>query len=248
MKTFSFLAVSSSFALLAFTGLSFAQDRAESDTLNVTTSSVTKSMQPDFVLELFTSQGCSSCPPANKFASTLAQSRQDVLVLSYGVTYWDYLGWEDTFGDPAFTQRQRDYGKALGARNVYTPQMVLNGSAHSPRYSSSDVISMPLAKTRPDASLSLTDDGKLRVQADIPANYKLSLIRYTPGLQEVAVKRGENSGRTLKIENVVEEVQSPDWNGQSIVLDSSLTPDQSYAVLFHEPDSAKVVTAAMLKR
>jgi hypothetical protein len=248
MKTFSLIAATSSLALLAFAGLSFAQDQAEPKSQSLIKPAASQSAQPDYVLELFTSQGCSSCPPANKFASELAQSREDVLVLSYGVTYWDYLGWKDTFGDPAFTQRQRDYGKSLGARNVYTPQMVLNGSAHSPRYSNSDVTSMPLPKSRPEASLSMTSDGKLSVQADVPANYKLSLIRYTPGLQEVAVKRGENGGRTLKIENVVDEVQSSKWDGHPLLVESALEPDQTYAAIFHEPDSVEVVTAAILKR
>ena len=75
--------------------------------------------QPRSVVELFTSQGCSSCPPANEFVASLSED-EDKLVLSYGVTYWDYLGWKDTFGDPKFTQRQRSYGKALGATNIYT--------------------------------------------------------------------------------------------------------------------------------
>ena len=248
MKTFSLIAATSSFALLAFAGICFAQNQTGSNATTFMNAPESQSVQPDYVLELFTSQGCSSCPPANKFASDLAQSRDDALVLSYGVTYWDYLGWKDTFGDPAFTQRQRDYGKALGAQNVYTPQMVLNGSAHSPRYSKSDVTSMPLPKARPDASLSLTQTGELQVQADLPASYKLSLIRFTPGKQEVAVKRGENGGRTLKIENVVDEVQSLNWMGQSILVESKLEPDQTYAILFHEPDSVKIVTAALLKR
>jgi len=248
MKTFSLIAATSSFALFAFVGLGFAQDQVDINDKSLMKATSSQSAQPNYVLELFTSQGCSSCPPANKFASNLARSREDVLVLSYGVTYWDYLGWKDTFGDPAFTQRQRDYGKSLGARNVYTPQMVLNGSAHSPRYSNSDVTSMPLPKERPGASLSLTDDGKLRVQADVPSDHNLSLIRYTPGLQEVAVKRGENGGRTLKIENVVEEVQRPDWRGQSILVDSALEADQTYAAIFHKPESVEIVTATILKR
>jgi len=77
---------------------------------------------PSTVVELFTSQGCSSCPPANEFVGNLSDDK-DVLVLTYGVTYWDYLGWKDTFGDPAFTQRQREYGQAFGIGNVYTPQI-----------------------------------------------------------------------------------------------------------------------------
>jgi len=93
---------------------------------------------PTHVVELFTSQGCSSCPPANRFVTKISED-PNKLVLSYGVTYWDYLGWTDTFGDPEFTQRQRDYRDAFGASNIYTPQIVLGGSAHSPRYSKRDV-------------------------------------------------------------------------------------------------------------
>jgi len=247
MKTLSLISVASSFALLSFGGLGSAQGQTVSEAPTPQEAGSGESTQPDYVLELFTSQGCSSCPPANKFASNLAQRRDDALVLSYGVTYWDYLGWKDTFGDPAFTQRQRDYGKALGAHNVYTPQMVINGAAHSPRYSKSDVTSMPLPNPSPQASLSLLADGKLQLQADVPADYNLSLIRYTPGLQQVAVKRGENGGRTLGIVNVVEEVKSLIWNGQSLVLDAPLEADQTYAVLFHEPGSVQIVTAAVLK-
>jgi len=81
--------------------------------------STMRSVYPDRVVELFTSQGCSSCPPANKFASDLAQSDKTSLILSYGVTYWDYLGWEDTFADPTFTKRQRHYMKALQNCKIY---------------------------------------------------------------------------------------------------------------------------------
>ena len=83
---------------------------------------------PVKVLELFQSQGCSSCPPANANLNALA-GRSDVIALSYGVTYWDYLGWTDSFAKPAYTERQRAYGRTLGNPNVYTPQMVLNGRA-----------------------------------------------------------------------------------------------------------------------
>ena len=81
-------------------------------------------VKPTHVVELFTSQGCSSCPPANRFVTKLS-ANPDTLVLTYGVTYWDYLGWKDTFGDPEFTQRQRDYRDAFGAANIYTPQIIL---------------------------------------------------------------------------------------------------------------------------
>ena len=78
------------------------------------------------VLELYTSQGCSSCPPADKLLKSYAQ-RRDIVALSFNVDYWDYLGWKDTLGNPAFSQRQRTYARARGDGEVYTPQIVVNG-------------------------------------------------------------------------------------------------------------------------
>ncbi|MBB3859494.1 hypothetical protein GGQ88_000734 [Novosphingobium hassiacum] len=78
------------------------------------------------VVELFQSQGCSSCPPADMVLNDLA-GRRDVIALNFAVTYWDYLGWKDSFAQPAFTQRQRDYASAGGRNNVATPQMIVNG-------------------------------------------------------------------------------------------------------------------------
>jgi len=110
-----------------------------------------KAEKPTHVVELFTSQGCSSCPPANRFVTKLADD-PSMLVLTYGVTYWDYLGWTDTFGDPEFTKRQREYRDAFGAPNIYTPQIVLGGVDHSSRYSKKDVA----AATLPDTGVGLS--------------------------------------------------------------------------------------------
>lgn len=202
-----------------------------------------ESMQPISVVELFTSQGCSSCPPANQFASKLA-SDGDKLVLTYGVTYWDYLGWKDTFGDPEFTVRQRDYGKALGTPNIYTPQLVLNGSAHSPRYSRNDVETMLLADSKAEADISVSN-GRLVVSSAIDSKAKLVIIAYKPGVHSVDVKRGENGGRTLEVSNVVTDVMPTDWKGESLETNIQIKNGQAYAALFHDPKSAKIMTAAV---
>jgi hypothetical protein len=94
-------------------------------TLLIGTSAHVSAAQP-VVVELFTSQGCSSCPPANAVLARLAD-RNDILALSFGVTYWDELGWKDTFASPQFTKRQWDYAHALHHASVFTPQMVVQG-------------------------------------------------------------------------------------------------------------------------
>ncbi len=199
---------------------------------------------PTHVVELFTSQGCSSCPPANRFVTKLSEN-PETLVLSYGVTYWDYLGWKDTFGDPEFTQRQRDYRDAFGAANIYTPQIVLGGSAHSPRYSKRDVADMKLPDN--DIGLSVTRDGdQLTVKANAPKDIIVDVISYTPGEQSVKVARGENGGRTLRLTNVVTGVQSLEWDG--IAASATLPKSEStqYAVLIHDAKSAKILDAAVI--
>ena len=85
--------------------------------------------EPRAVVELFTSQGCSSCPPADKIIGELARD-PSVIALSMPIDYWDYLGWKDTLADSRFSARQKAYSQARGDRNVYTPQVIVNGSAH----------------------------------------------------------------------------------------------------------------------
>ena len=200
--------------------------------------------KPTHVVELFTSQGCSSCPPANRFVTKLSENT-DTLVLSYGVTYWDYLGWTDTFGDPEFTQRQRDYRDAFGAANIYTPQIVLGGSAHSPKYSKRDVADMKLPKSEIDLSLTRSGD-TLTVRADTSKNIIVDVVSYTPGEQSVKVARGENGGRTLRLTNVVTDVQSLEWDGQSASINLPKSDTTEYAVLVHDRTSAKILDAAVI--
>lgn len=202
------------------------------------------SANPTHVVELFTSQGCSSCPPANRFVTKLSENT-DTLVLSYGVTYWDYLGWTDTFGNPEFTQRQRDYRDAFGAANIYTPQIVLSGSAHSPRYSKRDVADMGLPESEIDLSLTRSGD-TLIVKANTSKDVIVDVVSYTPGEQDVKVTRGENGGRTLSLTNVVTNVQSLTWNGQSASVKLPKSEDTQYAVLVHDRESAKILDAAVI--
>ncbi len=192
--------------------------------------------QPARVVELFTSQGCSSCPPANRFVAELDESDPDVLTLSYGVTYWDYLGWEDTFGDPAFTDRQRQYRDSLGS-SMYTPQMVINGLDDAPRYRARQVAKHTLDH---EVQLVRTASG-FTVGGDIPHGATVALVDYQPGVQEVAVKRGENGGRTLRLANVVTGIDYRRWDGAQVNVGER---DAGFAVLVHHPDTAAIIAAA----
>lgn len=202
------------------------------------------SVKPTHVVELFTSQGCSSCPPANRFVTKLSEN-PDTLVLSYGVTYWDFLGWKDTFGSPEFTQRQRDYRDAFGAANIYTPQIILGGSAHSPRYSKRDVVDMGLPEAGVDMSLTRAGD-VLTVKANTTKDVIVDVVSYIPGDQTVDVKRGENGGRTMRLTNVVTNVQKLDWNGQSASVKLPQSENMQYAVLIHDRENAKILDAAVI--
>lgn len=195
---------------------------------------------PTTVVELFTSQGCSSCPPANEFVGTLLDD-DDKLVLSYGVTYWDYLGWKDTFGDPQFTARQKAYGAALDIGFVYTPQIVLNGRDHNSRYNSETVeLVQPLLVDAVDLEIT-EQDGNIVINSQAE---QVVLVTYTPGWREVAVKRGENHGRKLKIANVVDDVAFIQSSGMTKV---KVEPGKAYAALIHDPATLQLTAAKLLK-
>lgn len=212
-------------------------------TVLLSTAAFAGTTTPTHVVELFTSQGCSSCPPANKFAGKLAETHPDMLVLSYGVTYWDYLGWEDTFGDPEFTERQKAYRDGMMAKNIYTPQFVLNGAQHKPRYKTGHVESAALQSR---ANLSLDHNGSVFVvTGDAPSSAKLVLVTYRPGKQDVSVKRGENGGKTLTLSNVVLDVAPLSWNGISSQLAGQPKDGLAYAVLLHDPKTAAVLAASV---
>ncbi|WP_417671334.1 DUF1223 domain-containing protein [Roseibium sp.] len=173
---------------------------------------------PKVVVELFTSQGCSSCPPADRLVEEMAK-RDDVLAMSLAVDYWDYLGWKDTLADPAHSQRQRAYAAYRGDRSVYTPQIVVNGQEHvvgsNPR-AVEDALGRASALTA-DVTLKQNDMGiEATVSGDLPANAKMATVVFVSmrALEEVAIGRGENSGATIAYANVVKKMQPIGmWSG-----------------------------------
>lgn len=174
------------------------------------------------VLELFVSQGCSSCPPANALMRDLSAERDDLLILTYGVTYWDYLGWKDTFGNPAFTERQRDYAKAFKSKRVYTPQLVADGMLEGIGSRRGDVGGFIKAckaqnRTGPEISAEVADDMvsvTVKAAAAPEGGADVWLVRYQPGEVSVDVSRGENAGRTYTAVNPVTGIERlGEWTG-----------------------------------
>ncbi len=161
------------------------------------------------VVELFQSQGCSSCPPANAAVMALTADRPDLLMLSWQVTYWDDLGWKDTFGDPRFTARQRAYAAAWRRSNVFTPEVVVNGRADLVGSDPAELAAVVARQDRGDGGPSIAfEPGAVTVSGGTPdagTPLRVLLVRYDPRVIDVPIQRGENGGRTLPHRNVVRE-------------------------------------------
>lgn len=166
------------------------------------------------VIELFQSQGCSSCPPANANVNALA-ARPDVLALSFAVTYWDGLGWKDRFARPQFTARQWEYARAFGNAQVWTPQVVVNGRANIVGSKRAPLEALIARSDRGAGGPVLEIDGdKVAVSGTGGAAADVWVVRYDPREVAVAVKAGENGGRTLPHRNIVHElVKVGRWSG-----------------------------------
>ncbi len=166
------------------------------------------------VVELFQSQGCSSCPPANANVMALGD-RPDLLTLSFGVTYWDQLGWKDTFASPQFTARQWDYARALHHSEVFTPQVVVDGRADVVGQDRRELEALIAREQKSENGPVVSIGGNTAMVGPGAGHAEVWLVRYDPNIVQVPIARGENSGRTLPHKNVVKElVKLGDWSGQ----------------------------------
>lgn len=209
------------------------------------------------VVELYTSQGCSSCPPADELLSKLAK-RKDVIALALHVDYWDYIGWKDVFGNPAFTKRQKSYAHAGGHRTIYTPQMVVGGRDHVSGNKPMDVANAISAQRgiAKQVDLEIARKGKtLSIKAVAVAGKAsagkmvFQLVRFNPR-QDVKITRGENAGRTIRYSNIVTGWKAiGTWNGTgtkevSVDIGSSNAP---LAVILQQANFGPVIAAAQLR-
>lgn len=171
------------------------------------------------VVELFTSQGCSSCPPADALLGELA-GQPGVLALSFHVDYWDYIGWKDPFATAQYTERQRDYAARLGLRYVYTPQIVVDGR-HDVVGSKRREVTRAIAEaagTAPPVSVTFDEAGSGRVvlsAGSAPAGGATVWLITFDDSHKTEVARGENRGRAITNSNVVRELTAlGSWNGE----------------------------------
>ena len=198
---------------------------------------------PRAVIELFTSQGCSACPPADVKLIELAGD-PDLIALTLHVDYWDYLGWEDTLAHAAFSERQRRYAEGRGDRGVFTPQMVVNGLyaciGSDPRAIEASLASANRHAPRLPVPLRLEQDGRdltIALLAGHEGGGEIWLLRVEP-VVTVKIERGENRGREARYGNVVREMtRLAAWDGSRTTLTARL-PDRTgnFVVLVQHHD------------
>jgi hypothetical protein len=183
--------------------------------------------RPVTVVELFTSQGCSACPPGIANLAALSE-RPGVLALSFGVTYWDRLGWKDTFADPLYTERQAQYEAPLGQAGPFTPQIVVNWQVTVVGSDLSSIERLIASSPRPATASITLDERTVTIGAGAAPREGADIwqVHYDPSRVDVVVRRGENRGRTLPDKNVVHDLQLiGTWTGQPGTVRRTQTRD-----------------------
>ena len=210
--------------------------------------------QMGVVVELYTSQGCSSCPPADKLFEKLADM-PGIIPLALHVDYWDYIGWKDTFASPGFTERQKSYARAAGERMIYTPQIIVDGAerlvGNEPEAVSAalDRVAGKTGRVR----LVLERQGErivIHADADPPLTQGVivQLVRYQPQ-QTVEIAGGENTGQIVTYSNIVTDWQRVgEWPGASPLQMTVDAPGKApVVVILQNPGPAEIVAAAALR-
>lgn len=227
--------------------------------------------EPPVVVEFFTSQGCSSCPPADAVFGRLAAD-PGIIPLALHVDYWDYIGWSDSFADPAFTERQKAYARAIGSRTIYTPQMIVSGMIRV-EGNKPDDLAEAIARERQEAAersmsplpgpvlqVSREPEG-LRIRASVPEPgmsfaspaarhpeaWVVQIVRYTPE-QTVDITHGENAGQRVVYRNIVTDWQRvAEWPGQPpLDFIVPVTGEEPAVILLQRAGPGEIVAAARI--
>ncbi|MBA3909985.1 MAG: DUF1223 domain-containing protein [Rhodobacter sp.] len=206
--------------------------------------------EPVVVVELYTSQGCSSCPPADEFVAMLASDPR-ILPLALHVDYWDYIGWADKFAQGKFTDRQRAYARAIGSRTIYTPQLIIGGRDRIEGFAPGETADRLRAQMEASSPVFLVikregDRLMIRAEADPPldAPVRVQLVRYKPQ-ETVTIERGENAGKTITYYNIVTSWEGiGNWEGNApLELSAPYTGTEPGAVILQSEGPAEILAA-----
>jgi hypothetical protein len=210
--------------------------------------------EPVVVVELYTSQGCSSCPPADDFLAMLASDPR-ILPLALHVDYWDYIGWADKFAQAKFTERQRAYARAIQSRTIYTPQFVIGGTDRIEGFSPDRTADLLRAHLEAGSPVTLTverqgDQLVIRAETTAPSDeaLRVQLVRYQPE-ETVNIKRGENAGRTITYHNIVTSWEGlADWSAtEALELTVPYQGSEPGVVIIQTQGPAAIVAAARVE-
>lgn len=239
----------------ALAGMAILAGSAGAATAQQSARSVRQAVAHPVVVELYTAQGCASCPSANKMLDALAEDT-GVVALTFSVDYWDYLGWSDTFAKPEFTARQRAYVSRLRLKEIYTPEVVVQGRREAPGVDQDKIEQLVAAeRARKPAPHSAPTISVLRHGRRVtlgagtaPARAAdVWLIRYDPMRRDVKVKAGENAGKTVTHYNVVRDLtRLGAWTGtrRSFSLPASEIPGLKALVVIQAPAGGPILAAS----
>lgn len=209
--------------------------------------------QPVVVVELYTAQGCPSSPPADAYFATLL-SNQNVIPLSLHVDYWDYIGWEDSFANPEFTDRQKAYARAEGRRTIYTPQFVVNGEGRIAGVEPAELDAQVRQQLRTGSPVTLWLERKgavvvIRADANPPLGkaVQVQIVRYRPN-EAVTIGQGENAGLTMTYYNIVTSWTSlGEWSGTGpLVMEATASGSDQVVVIVQDQGLGRILAAAKL--
>ncbi|MDP2213945.1 thioredoxin family protein [Phenylobacterium sp.] len=216
----------------------------------LTVPAVAAAAKPPVVVEFYTAQGCAACAEANTFVNSLAE-RPGVVALTFAVDYWDYLGWADTFAQPAFAERQKAYLAPLSLREPYTPQLVINGASEASGVEPEkveDLLDDAARSQGPAPDIQFIGPRRVDVGSG-PAprgGAEVWLVRYDPKPRQVVVRRGENRGQTLEQRNVVREiVRLGQWRGRPTAYAAPEPTEEGLETLLivQAPEGGRILAA-----
>jgi len=249
------LFIITAFAIIACSG--FAHEKKNQRAKEVTSDKMSRSFTSVAILELFTSEGCSSCPPADRLLPQLASLDSNIIPLSFHVDYWNHLGWTDPFSKGEFSERQREYGERFHLESIYTPQLIINGEYElvGSNRSTAEADIKSALKEKPGVQIKIDeikkDKNKLTISCHLEGDWQQTNLTsvVVQKYAEMKIKGGENGGRKLSHTNVVRSfMQKPAQQIMDfeIEIPDDLTNNNSQLILYAQQKNDLRITGAAL--